>query len=466
MKNRGMSIRMKFTLWFAAALTVITALTFFAVRFASETVLRGTVRDYLIAMVEENAGKIRFSEKKEREGAVFIPYGQGSLEIDEDFLEVVNDVSAALYDGGDMLYGENPLARQTEDMEFMDSRIWSITTGGVRYDIYDRKLIGVSDEGELWIRGVVSEEKNAAQLRRITQLSLIFLPVLIVLAAFLAYMLADRLLSPVRRIERAAASISGGDDLKARIDEGRSNDEIGRLAKVINAMFDRLERSFEAERQFTSDVSHELRTPAAVILAQCEYTLEKPRDEEEYINSLQVVERQGRRMSGLISDMLDYTRMEQGAERYPLESTSLSDAVAEAAEQAEAAAERGITLVKDIEPDIFINGNKMLLMRLAENLISNAYRYGKDGGVTKVILKRTKDGARFAVKDDGIGMDEKDMERIFDRFYRADSSRTVKGTGLGLSMVKRIAEIHGADISVESELDKGSSFYTDFKNIF
>ncbi|MBQ5973588.1 MAG: HAMP domain-containing histidine kinase [Oscillospiraceae bacterium] len=459
MKNR--SIRFKLAAWFSLILALVTGVTFLAVRGASQTVLRGAIRGFLMGAVEENVNKIRYAEAGGYAGAgISIRWGDGVLLIDTDFMDVVNDVYTALYTSdGTMLYGENPLSFQTAAVPFTESKLWSLTVRGTRYELYDRKLaLDTGTDEPLWIRGAVPETGSEVQLREITRLSLLLLPVLAALGVLSGWILSDRMLAPLSRIERAAAGISRGDDLKQRIDAGRNNDEAGRLARAFNAMLDRLEQSFEAERQFTADASHELRTPTAVLLAQSEYTLERERTPEEYVEALRVVRKQGRRMSDLIGDMLEYTRMDRQTDRYPMEPLDLSALAAETAEQMALIGDRGVTLSARIDAGVAVRGNRMLLMRLMQNLIGNAYRYGKENGRIEVTLTRTGRDAVLAVADDGIGIAEEEREKVFDRFYRSDASRSVPGTGLGLSMVRRIAELHGGRVELESEPGIGSTF--------
>ena len=464
MKNR--SIRFKLTLWISLLLTVVAGVTLAAVMWASGTVLRGTIRDYLIGTTEQNVDDIRFVEKKGDPNANnYIPYGDGFLEIDLDYMEVVNDVRTALYtQDGRMLYGENPLSRQTSALEFSETMTRSMEVDGVRYDLYDRKLnIRATDGEQLWIRGIVPETKSSAQLSEILRLSLILLPILIILSVVISYFIADRMLSPIRKIERAAERISRGDDLGERIDQAKNNDEVGRLARVFNAMLDRLERSFETERRFTSDASHELRTPTSVILAQADYILEKERTVPEYAEAMEVVRNQSRRMSALISDMLDYTRMDQ-SERYSLnEEVDLSGLTEELCRELALAGTDGITLETRIDEGVAVTGDRLLLTRMITNLVGNAYRYGKPGGHVWVALTRSDGGTVLEVADDGIGIPDGDKDKIFDRFYRGDAARTAGGTGLGLAMVKKIAELHGATVELESEVGKGSAFRIVFK---
>lgn len=458
MKNR--SIRFKLTLWFTLAQIAVVAITLLAVLGASQMVLRGTIRDYLIGTVEENVDNIRYAAEEGTSPAnVYIPYKDGYLVVDADYMEVINDVHTALYTkDGTMLYGANPLSHQTANLPFEESYTWHMKVDGTRYDLYDRKVNLEGTDGDLWIRGIVPETESATQLRTIARMMAGLLPFLILLTVLFAYFLADRLLAPIKKIEETATAITEESDWSRRIETVSKDDEVGRLAKAFNRMMDRLEHSYETERQFTSDASHELRTPASVILAQTDYILEKDRPAEEYKEALEVVQRQGSRMNTLIGDMLDYTRIEQSAERYPFEPVDLSELVSETAGQMAMLRTNGITLHSDIDGDVSLQGNPLLLSRLLQNLISNAYRYGKENGRIDVSLKTENGHPVLAVSDDGVGIAKEEQEKIFERFYRSDASRTVQGTGLGLSMVKRIAELHGANVELESEEGAGSTF--------
>ncbi|MCR4564149.1 MAG: HAMP domain-containing histidine kinase [Clostridiales bacterium] len=458
MKDR--SIRFKLTLWFSLVLIIIVSFTLLAVLSASQMVLRRTVRDYLISTVEENVDNIKYVTSKDNSSThSYIPYSDGYLQIDLDYMNVVNDVHTALYTAdGTMLYGDNPLSKKASDWPLGKSHTWSAKVNGVRYDLYDRKLNIDIPEGSLWIRGVVSETKSVSQLWSIIRISLVILPELIIISIISGYFMAGRMLSPIRKIEKTAAVISSSDKLNERIEVGKNKDEIGRLALVFNRMLDQLEQLFQTQRQFTSDASHELRTPTSVILAQSEYILEKDRSAEEYKEAFEVVYKQGKRMNSLISDMLDYTRIEQGASRYSFEQINLSDLVSDLTEQMRITDKKGITLSTDIQSDVIINGNADLLTLLVQNLISNAYRYGKENGNILVELKEDNGKASLSVKDDGIGISPEDKEKIFNRFFRSDASRSIHGTGLGLPVVKMVADLHNAQIEVESELNKGSAF--------
>ena len=465
------SIRVKFTVMFASSLIVIVLATFLLVQLISASVLSKTAREYLLASVDANSDAVYFTDDPVSTGQndgtaesdIRIEYGKGFLIIDKDFLDVINDVYTALYSAeGVLLYGMNPIARQMEGSAFTGTVVRRMRVDGTQYEIYERQIT-VYGADDLWLRGVMPLTTRAEQLASITRTSAVLLPAMILLAVLYAHLTSGRMLKPLREIERTAAEISAGTDLNRRIAMTGPDDEVHRLADTFDDMIERLGDSFATERQFTSDASHELRTPMAVIMAQCEYTLDKERTVPEYVDALRTIRRQGARMNGLINDMLDFTRMEQRAERYPLTKTDLSALARNTCEDMAMLRTNNITLTSEIADHINVSGNTMLLARLIQNLISNAYRYGRENGLIRVTLKTIPDGrARLTVEDNGIGIAQEDLPHIFERFFRAESSRTGKGTGLGLSMVRRIAELHGADLSVSSMPGEGSTFTVTF----
>lgn len=476
---KRLSIRYRITVYFSVAMILITALSFLLVRVISASVMQKTIRGYLISAVDANIDKLVYcdlsqgeSEKKKDANDIFLRYGDGFLQIDDGFLDVINDVESALYQqDGTMLYGKNPIARDMENATFSGSRIYRINVRGAAFFVYDRKLVGKELDG-LWIRGIVPLTQEAQQLSEITRITLVFLPFLILVAIVTSLMVATGILQPIQEIEQAAADISKGTDLKKRLTLGAGKDEVHKLAITFNAMLNRLEESFEAERRFTSDASHELRTPVAVILAQTELVLEKGRSKEEYQEALAVIRRQSIRMHALINDMLDYTRLERQTDEYPMEPLNLSELVETICGDMKVVERCGIALRKQVESDLAVTGNRMLLTRMLLNLMDNAYKYGREGGYVEVVLERESSDddtqkISLSVADNGIGIPEENQRRIFDRFFRGDHSRTrqnpaVSGNGLGLSMVKKIAELHGAEITLESREGIGSKFTVHF----
>lgn len=218
------------------------------------------------------------------------------------------------------------------------------------------------------------------------------------------------------------------------------------------------------EQQFTADVSHELRTPVTVIISQCEYLIEDPVLEEEEKEEIMIILRQARRMSKLINEMLMIARGEM-SESYDMEEVDLilltEVIVEELREQAE---KKKIQISVFSDRDVKMMGNHTLLLRMMMNLVQNAISYGKEHGHIDILWKEQGDMIIGEVKDDGIGIDQEDIPKIWDRFYRVDKSRSREngGTGLGLSMVHFIVAVHGGQIHVESKNGEGTSFIFQF----
>ena len=460
---KRLSIRFKITLWFSVALIVVVALTYVVIFAVSKQVIQKTIRDSLIETVTHNIDEIEYYSDIDQIDIYntvdhFAQYKEGFLEVDDDFLDEVNEVYTALYESdGTFIYGENPIARNTVDLEFADGKVQKTTVDGVLYYVYDSKLIQPGLE-DLWLRGVVSEVQGEVQMSDISQMSLVLLPILVLVSIVGGYLIARRMLRPIQKISDSAAQIHQGGDLKKRIELGEGSDELHQLAENFNMMFQRLDSAFQKERQFTSDASHELRTPMSVIMAQCELSLEQQRSPEEYEEALMIIQRQGRKMTKLINDMLDFARLEMKSDKYPLESTDFSQLTDSICSDMALIQENGITLTWDVQPDIIVYGNRDLLSRLLTNLISNAYRYGKQKGHIIVSLTCKNNTVRLDVKDDGVGIAPEEQQKVFSRFYQGDSSRSGVGTGLGLSMVQEIAKFHGGEIQLTSQLGVGSTF--------
>ena len=465
-----LSIRTKITVSFALSLLVISLVNFLLVRYISEIVLYNTARNFLLSSVNANENQIVYVQNESglnniTDSDFTISYEDGYLAIDDDFLDIINNVHIALYSqDGTLIYGSNPIANKLRGKEFIGNNVIRKEYDNELYQIYERK-VNVEGIDGLWLRGVMPLTVQENQLRDITLTAVFLLPILLVITSVVAYFLSSKMLKPIRNIDKLSSEITSGTDLKRRLYLKGPDDEIHQLASTIDNMISRLDEAFETEKQFTSDVSHELRTPMSVIIAQCEYILDKERDKEEYIDAIRTILKQGGRMNGLINDMLDYSRMDQKSKNYPLSHNNLSLLVNEVANEMKLLRHKNIKLSLDVEKDINVIGNRSLLIRLLQNIINNAYRYGKENGFIKVRLFSSNNQAVLQIEDNGIGIEEKALDHIFDRFYRAESSRTQKGTGLGLSMVKKIVDIHNGIIDVVSKVDKGTCFKIVFNKV-
>ena len=467
-----LSIRLRIILWFLLSVFLVLSLTATLVFFISDSVMRRTTRNYFISAVEENTDKLKFLSPAEADIAklmdtddIFIHYKDGYLQIDDDFLMSLNDMEFGLYVAdGSLLYGKNSIIKETYQIKLSASHVFTFDTGSGRYLIYDRRLSG-KNFSELWIRGIAPLKETTSQLIDIAIYLAAFLPFLIIIILLCGYFAAKGIIRPIKKIEETTTSITDGNNLSLRIADTGGRDELAALSGNFNKMLNRLETSFEMEKRFASDASHELRTPVSVILAQAEFSLEKERQPEEYIDSLEVIKRQGKRMNQLIGNMLSYTRLEQRIDNYPFEKLDFSVLVSDLCSDMTPLRINDISLEYSVEPGIMINGNAELLARMLQNLLENAYKYGRQSGDTKVTLSLKGNNIKLLVEDDGIGIAEDRLEQIFDRFFRVSNKSSITGSGLGLSIVKKIVDMHGGNIDVSSREGIGTTFTITFSSI-
>lgn len=298
--------------------------------------------------------------------------------------------------------------------------------------------------------GTYSRAELAGVLERLRKLFLIAVPVLVGCAAAGGFALARRSLAPVASMTARAAEITAS-NLDERLPVGGGAELVG-LARVVNDLLDRLEAAFAQQRRFVADASHELRTPTAILRTEAEVTLaQEHRAEAEYRSSLQVMRDAARRLTRVVEDLFLLARADAGhlvAQRTPV---YLEDVVHDSARAMQAVAERRkvrIALLKLVEAPL--TGDPDLLGRLLLNLLDNAVKHSPAGGTVEVVMARENGWCQVTVTDNGPGIPANARERLFERFFRAEVSRTSvsdsisvsEGAGLGLAIARRIAEMH------------------------
>ncbi|MEV5495782.1 HAMP domain-containing sensor histidine kinase [Nonomuraea fuscirosea] len=303
----------------------------------------------------------------------------------------------------------------------------------------------------------VENQVNVQTMATLRDYSLYTLAALYVASLGIGWVLAGRVLRPVRSITRTTEEIQAT-DLKRRIELDGPRDELKDLADTIDTMLDRLEEAFSAQRQLIDDASHELRSPLTIIRANVDAVLAAPdASEEERIRAVAIVDRATTRMTRLVEDLLATARRQGTA--FADADLDLARVVGEACEEyATPAAERRIAIVRDLGSGLEMTGDADALRRAVANLLSNAVRLSPPGGTIRASAGRDEGWLWAAVGDDGPGLREADQARVFDRFWRGESSRRDRHTGLGLAIVRQIVESHGGRVAVFSRLGQGSTF--------
>jgi two-component system OmpR family sensor kinase len=285
---------------------------------------------------------------------------------------------------------------------------------------------------------------------------------LAVLALGLAggWVVSARILRPVAAISATASAISAA-DLSRRIDTEEVDRELGELAGVLNAMFDRLEAAFLRQARFTADASHELRTPLAIIRTNAELALSRPRSAEEYKEAVQTCLRASNRMSKLVEGLLTLARADAGKlelRRHPFDLRPIvADSVALLRTLTEA---KQLSVTTQLE-SVLVKGDEVRLGMVVTNLLSNAIQYNRAAGKIHVQLRLAGEKVVFSVADTGCGIPEEDRAHLFERFYRVDKARSREsgGYGLGLAICKSIIEAHGGTIGFDTKWQVGSTFW-------
>jgi len=271
--------------------------------------------------------------------------------------------------------------------------------------------------------------------------------------------LSTRAIRPIKAISGTASKIASG-DLSQRIPFGDTENELDQLAGVLNSTFARLEAAFAQQARFTSDAAHELRTPVSVMLTQTQSVLTRERSNAEYRETIEACQRAAQRMRGLTESLLELARLDAGQELMRRDEVDLGQITAESVEHLRPlAATRGISIQSALSV-VKCRGDADRLKQVITNLISNAIYYNKEGGEIKVSSAQDDQSAILKVSDTGVGIPAENFPHIFERFWRADQSRTQADgrSGLGLAIAHAIVEVHHGSIEVASEPDKGSTF--------
>ena len=325
---------------------------------------------------------------------------------------------------------------------------------------YDAQIKGRS----AWIRGVIAVSEFELAMKRVMLIALILSPLFVVLVIYGGYAIIKRAFKPVRAMSSTASEIGASGDFTRRIELPRGKDELSALAATFNEMLASLQSAFERERQLSADLSHELRTPAAVILAQSDYALAYEQDASEARESFAVINNQARKISALIEQILELARLQRGVCLAPV---SLSRIASECAQDFQLlCAQKGLSFSSQIAEEVRVNGDELLLIRLINNFLSNALKFTRSSVVLELCV--SADACELSISDDGEGIEPALQTKIWDKLYQIERSRNREqnsGAGLGLAIASQIAKIHNAQISLRSEVGRGSKFSVKLKKV-
>lgn len=459
-----LSVRIRLTIWYAAALTVAMAVLagamYAAMRSALEADLDDDLRREASAVAEllrhelgegelpELAGEDAFFKNAwiqvvDRDGRlVASPPELEGRRLDEGL-----DLSAVPVDGSGMFRGriENPR---------LDEEGVEVAAVAVADPADGREYVAVV---------VAGRSQLSATLSLARRLAFTLVPVLLALAVVGGWALATQALAPVAAMARQARQM-GADRLGDRLEAPNPDDELGRLAAVLNELLDRIQGAFDRMRQFVADASHELRTPVGVIRSGAAVALTPPVTIEECVETLRIIDDQAARLGRLVDDMFTLARADAGdpalLAREPVPLGELIASCAAAAQPLAAAAGVSFEFTEPQEQERFCIGDRVRLEQMVMNLVSNAIRHSGSGGRVRLALDFDDGDAVVAVSDNGPGVPVESRHAIFDRFVRLDPARAREtgGGGLGLPIARWVAEAHGGSIAVGEAPGGGAAF--------
>jgi heavy metal sensor kinase len=446
-----LSIRWRLTLWITLALAVV--LTCFAVLIYG--MLRHALFEQTDRSLEAGFGQLRGDSRVETATAERLRYWINENKEHQDFLSVVYRPDGTI------------LARTPE---LAESSLPSLPAGAGDRWTYNERLPAIGWQrvmtervrfgGQDFIVMLLAQlEPVEHELEEVRSVMFAAGPVALFLSAVLAYWLARAALSPMDRLRRATDAITA-DRLDERLKIPNPHDELGLLARTINEMIARSERSFAEIRRFTADASHELRTPLTALRTEVEVALGKQLTLAEALQVLGNVLEELVRMSRLTDQLLTLSRRDASVEQLTPLLVDLHCLVAGVVDVLRPLAEaKQMQLRLDGESTLMVAGDEGRLRQVFINVLDNALKYTPEGGTITIRVERGDRVAVVSVEDTGIGILPEHLPKVFDRFYRVDKarSRTQGGTGLGLSIAQSIVVAHGGRIELASTPGQGTT---------
>ena len=490
------SVRFRLTLWYLAVLMVILSAFGLTVYYAQQRSLSAQFDDLLRTRVQQIALTY---DAATQQLDITTPPSPPSKPTNAKAISAlarglnINEVGVLLSPQGGLLQTlGDPAPASVAAMVSLTAKASTDTTRGLMVILPDESLTLASngkpaDYGLIGM-AILQQQRVVAYLtfgmpttvaEQLSALATTLLAagaLVLLLAAVGGFWLADRAMRPIRAITATAQQISGS-DLSRRLAFKR-RDELGELAGTFDHMLDRLADAFTRQRQFTADASHELRTPLTIIELKVSRLLEQPTITDQQRAALTMIQQERQHMTQLVDDLLFLARADGGHTRGLHEIVHLDELILDVAERfAPLAQQRHVQIQVDALPDLAVLGDRLYLARMLGNLVENALKYsGPDGACVRIALAtHEQDGAQWArltVSDDGPGIGADHLPHVFERFYRADVARTHStdaiadggdpsdtseraGSGLGLAIVRWIAQAHGGDITITSEVGVG-----------
>lgn len=374
------------------------------------------------------------------------------IEVNPTFLQITNEQNDVVFRSTNLLKNQVLAIPENADDTYYNG---VISHQKIRLGQFPITNEGGKTIGTLTI--AISEQESYTILSNLIWVLLISFP-LVLLVQFLASSLAaSKAIEPVNQLIRTASRISDS-NISTRLSLPSHKDELYDLTQTINELLARIEISLIQQKQFTSDASHEIRTPLSGIRGTLEVLLRKQREPKFYEEKISGVIKEVDRLDALLEQLLQLARIESNKAVARNESVRLAELLNISADKcSQLASSKKITIILNVPQTVTIAGDHIYMGVILDNLLNNAIKYGVENG--NVTVNWDDSARKLSVIDDGIGIPAEHLPHIFNRFYRADESRSsiIQGNGLGLSIVKKLSDLQGIKLTAESIPGKGST---------
>jgi len=379
------------------------------------------------------------------------------IEVNPTFLQIVDTKGIVVFHSSNLLKDQFLFNPNIKQETFFNGEINKQKIRLGQFPIANENGIII---GQLTI--AISQQESYSMLNSLLWVLLISFPIVLIVQFIASSLAASRAIQPVHQLIKTASHISDS-NIETRLTLPKRKDELYKLTQTINELLARIEKSMHQQKQFTSDASHEIRTPLTAIRGTLEVLIRKQREPKVYEEKVTDIIQQVDRMNSLLDQLLQLARIESGvavAKKETIYLRTIADSFI--SEWNEIAAANKINIHIAIDKEATVTADKFFIELIIDNLVSNAIKYSYEHGNVFLVWDSTL--KILYVKDDGIGISSHDLPFIFNRFYRADESRSsiIKGNGLGLSIVKKLCDLQSINLVVDSKPNQGSTFTLQF----
>ncbi|WP_291778571.1 ATP-binding protein [Cecembia sp.] len=447
-----MSIQKRITLWFTLLTNSVLVLF---MGFVYLSAYKNRLNEFYTILEKEAITKINLLLETELDAITL-------QTIYRENREILYEVEVAIYDGEEQLVYHDAVEidfvketpemfkeiRENKSMQFIQEG-WQVL--GFVYEYRGKPF---------FVTAAAYDAYGYSKLENIRDTIIIVLFIGVLFIVFLGRYFAKKIIRPVTEMIMEAEMISAS-NLHLRLGEGEEQDELKQLAHTINRLLERLEKSFESQKQFVSYVSHELRTPLTAIITELEWALQRERNLEEYQETLENVLADGHGMAKLLSTLLDFAKANYDRSEVNFKPIRVDEVLLDASTELQKSnPEYKVELdfaENSEEEEVTVEGNAYLLSIAFSNLMSNACKFSKNHKCT-ISISLENNQAKVLFRDNGIGIPKQELNKIFTPFYRGQNKNFAKGSGIGLTLVKKIVDMHLGEIKVTSDVIKGSIF--------